>query len=153
MNRLTRRDLDGDPFLTPCDYKEVLERLAAYEDTGLTPEQVKHFFAGYLTADEAKAMYEDEKQRYDEWIAWKQAEAEGRLIVLPCKIGDIVYWNTGLDIRAYLVQGFIIDQESKFRLDLGDIQPVYPWKDHVFLSYEDAEKALNEASKRREAQG
>jgi hypothetical protein len=43
---------------------KAIDRLAAYEDTGLTPEE---------TEDIAKA------------------KADGRLVVLPCKVGDTVW--------------------------------------------------------------
>lgn len=81
MYRLTRRDLDGDPFLTPCDYKEMLERLAAYEDTGLEPEEIQRLIATNQT--HAK----NHREMFEELAKYKQAEAEGRLIVLPCKVG------------------------------------------------------------------
>lgn len=49
MNRLTRRFADGTAFV-PNEIKalhneqqEYINKLAAYEDTGLEPEEVKHF--------------------------------------------------------------------------------------------------------------
>lgn len=49
MNRLTRRFTDGTAFV-PNEIKalhneqqEYINKLAAYEDTGLEPEEVKHF--------------------------------------------------------------------------------------------------------------
>ena len=72
--------------------------------------------------------------------------AEGRLIVLPCKVGDTVYWNTGLDIVKARVADFIIDGAMQLRLNLPtlDIAPVYP-HDRLFLVREEAEAALEEA--------
>lgn len=64
MNRLTKRhntgvSWNGNPdHSTQVRYRELLDRLAAYEDTGLTPAEV---------AELAKA------------------KADGRLVVLPCK--------------------------------------------------------------------
>ena len=51
--------------------EERFLKLAAYEDAGLEPEQI----AEYLNAT-------------DEYV---RASEEGRLIVLPCKVGDTVY--------------------------------------------------------------
>ncbi|MFA5675420.1 MAG: hypothetical protein WDA65_02760 [Christensenellales bacterium] len=48
----------------PCLIPKMLYRLAAYEDTGLEPEEVAEL---------------------------AQAKADGRLVVLPCKVGDVVY--------------------------------------------------------------
>ena len=55
MERLVIKDADGNPYyydaerglklesyeVTPMQHREVLERLHAYEDTGLTPEQIR----------------------------------------------------------------------------------------------------------------
>lgn len=47
--------------------KKILNRLAAYEDTGLEPEDMAN------------------------WMDYFRAECEDRLVVLPCKAGDTVY--------------------------------------------------------------
>lgn len=64
-NRLTYMHKDGygvlKDFLDPC---EAITKLATYEDTGLSPAEV---------AEIAKA------------------KDEGRLVELPCKVGDTVY--------------------------------------------------------------
>lgn len=50
----------------------IADKLAAYEDTGLSPEEIKLNMDGL-----------------DEY---HKAEAEGRLVVLPCKVGDMVFY-------------------------------------------------------------
>ena len=128
MNRLTRRDLDGDPFLTPCDYKEVLERLAAYEDAGLDPEEIQRLVATNHT--HAK----NRREMFEELAKYKQAEAEGRLIALPCKEGTAVYRLTYNQHDGYSL-------EPRF-FQITDINSVGKT---VFLTLEEAEKALEEA--------
>lgn len=76
----------------------LLERLAAYEDTGLEPEQVKAFVS---TADNIVKLDINKIYPYAEitmygkplnhWRELSKAEQEGRLLVLPCKVGDTVY--------------------------------------------------------------
>jgi hypothetical protein len=66
----------------------VMNRLAAYEDTGLEPEEVAYFLGTTMSVKEAKTQYAEHKKRYDEWFAWKQAESEGRLQVLPPEVRD-----------------------------------------------------------------
>ena len=56
----------------------VKERLAAYEDTGLTPEEIKEDMPDVRKIEEKLAAYED-------------AEANGLLVRLPCKVGDTIY--------------------------------------------------------------
>ncbi len=99
MERLTRRDSVGQALLAP-EWEEkykahelidiLLECLAAYEDTGLTPAQIKYILPKQ-SAEEAVERMRDEKERYDEWFAWKQAESDGRLVVLPCAPGTEVW--------------------------------------------------------------
>lgn len=66
--------------------KELAARLAAYEETGLEPEELA------------------------------QAEKEGRLVVLPCSIGDPVFMGTGrYKITGYeedVCDGFYIGRDG-----------------------------------------
>lgn len=93
MDRLTKRDKGGNARMDcdKCDirYREgccsqrlcknsLIDRLAAYEDTGLTPEEIKEDMPDVRKIEEKLAAYED-------------AEANGLLVRLPCKIGDKVY--------------------------------------------------------------
>lgn len=61
-------------------YRDALNKLAAYEDTGLEPEEIAEVYRRF---SEARAIAEEFGQKYaeraDELL---QAEAEGRLLVL-----------------------------------------------------------------------
>lgn len=58
--------------------RKSLARFKAYEDTGLTPEEV--------------AMKRDALEEYHrEMYPLLKAKAEGRLVVLPCRVGDEIY--------------------------------------------------------------
>lgn len=112
MDRLTFRDEDGDVrFVEICDTKGNplpisqqhpiwAKRLAAYEDTGLTPEkfaEVKKLCEDYvdagLDAQFVQVCIDTARLGISTERMWElaRAEAEGRLIVLPCKVGDKVY--------------------------------------------------------------
>ena len=106
MERLTKRLEDGQavmdcsacgvswhkkrekdiPYCTALFCRNRLkERLASYEDTGLEPEQVlelKNFTQGGIH------KIDDGWKHVQELL---QAEQDGRLVVLPCKVGDTVY--------------------------------------------------------------
>lgn len=80
MKRLTKRENDGSIVIeNATKIAEAFERLAAYEDTGLEPQVIT------------------ETQEWMRPISFNRireimnAEAEGRLVVLPCKVGDTVY--------------------------------------------------------------
>ena len=124
----------------------VIDRFADYEDTGLEPEKIKSW-------DLRNNVWRDTWERYS------KAEHEGRLIVLPCKVGDTVYtaqrgvvselsvdhfelynvgielYNVGIWVSWNLISGIY----GKFRMDgfpASDIGKT------VFLTREAAEAAL-----------
>lgn len=67
----------------------LVERLAAYEDTGLTPEEVFALIKGWsdlcTTIGECGGI--------DRLRELAEADKDGRLVVLPCKVGDTVWAN------------------------------------------------------------
>ena len=73
---------------------DAANRLAAYEDTGLEPEEIKvheavKYNAGYYHGDEDRCRWiEKELGPIDHLRDLLQAEQDGRLVVLPCKVGD-----------------------------------------------------------------
>lgn len=78
MDKLTWYDEDGRLYCRR-GYEVALARLASYEATGLTPEEIKE-----LLHDTTGPLH----HKLGEWI---DADASGRLVVLPCKVGDTVY--------------------------------------------------------------
>lgn len=145
MERLTYCDKDGFPMMKKRGgFKQGgVELLAAYEDTGLTPELVRE------TAELAIWVHDNGLEKIKEWI---KADKDGRLVVLPCKAGDTVYEVTSRKtiseyrvktIRVELfctfiewdiVAGFV--DKSIFGVPVNEIGKT------VFLTREEAEKAL-----------
>jgi hypothetical protein len=153
MDRLTRTGQDFEnEFCSGCDcvyYGEpngcnhpdgncgsytyftlVADRLAEYEDTGLSPAEVAEL---------------------------AQAKADGRVVVLPVSVGDIVYADCCGDIIGWEVyqikmrsdapdeyyafgddEGYAADEMYFEKSDIGKT---------VFLARKDAEKALRECEK------
>lgn len=70
-----------------CSQRKVWERLKDYEDTGLEPEQVKE-----LAHDTTGPLH----RKIGEWL---DAEADGRVVVLPCKVGQRVFALLDTDKR------------------------------------------------------
>ena len=123
----------------------AMNRLAAYEDTGLEPEEVAYFLGTTMSVKEAKTQYAEHKKRYDEWFAWKQAEQEGRLQVLPCKIGDMVYYLRGLDILGDTVERIILDGiDNQVLVGAHKAFMFCDFGRNVFRTREEAEAALKE---------
>lgn len=94
MERLTYRPkepyiskLSGDLIeaYSDADIRDIINRLAAYEDTRLTPEQcenAKVIIESAFSDDTSKA------ERIRELL---KADKDGRLVVLPCKVGQRVF--------------------------------------------------------------
>lgn len=62
--------------------RAALQRLAAYEDTGLMPEEIADFRENYRAM---AAQFAD----------YKAAEINGQLFILPCRVTDTVYMIEG----------------------------------------------------------
>ena len=76
------------------------ERLAAHEETRLEPEDMKKAFnedATLKLAGQALGMSPDRLREL------AQAEKEGRLVVLPCDVGDKLYDVTLGEVREKIV--------------------------------------------------
>ena len=92
MERLTYRDKDGFPMMKKRgEFKRGgVERLAAYEDTGMTPERCAEF--ARADAEGRYIVMRDAKQ---EGVArlreLAEADKDGRRVVLPCQVGDKLY--------------------------------------------------------------
>lgn len=109
MKRLTIRHSDGRVSQPSTTAMEVLfYRLAAYEDTGLEPEEI---ITGKELAEIACGLELLKKYQelgnVDRLRELAEADKEGRCVVLPCKVGDIVFC---------LVPQWVIDSESNEKL-------------------------------------
>lgn len=104
---------------------DLRECLAAYENTGLEPKEITE----YLNAT-------------DEYV---RASEEGRLIVLPCKVGDTVYkpFLRPLSVVPMTVRRIVIDGiDNQIIVDGGRSFCFCDIGRTVFLTRERAEAAL-----------
>jgi hypothetical protein len=176
--RLTKRDTDGQAMMDCQKCKadwtgkhgkpmadctalycrnRLLDRLAAYEDTGLTPESVEALKLSIM----GKAITEITEFNGVPIARLKElaeADKDGRVVVPPCKVGDKLYEVTGrktisvykvkairvelfgLFIEWDIVEGFV--WQSLAGINAGEIGKT------VFLTREEAEKALKEVEQK-----
>lgn len=146
MGRLTYRDKDGFPMMKKRGgFKQGgVERLTAYEDTGLEPEEIT---AMQHTLDEYHKVADP----------LLRAQTAGRLVVLPCKVSDTVWvtrnpWTGKLlkkPIEAY-ANGMKKFSHGLYVNLLFDTRKINGTRDYeinhigktVFFTREEAEKAL-----------
>ena len=88
-----------------CIVPQLYARLGAYEDTGLTPGEVKSMqeehFSGLEMAKLHSALMELKK--------YQEADRAGRLVVLPCKVGDTVWAASGKIIKCEIDEMYLCD--------------------------------------------
>ena len=146
MERLTYRDKDGFPMMKKRGgFKQGgIERLAAYEDTRLEPEEID---MDHEAAEQLRQLCRNCDLDRLEKLA--EADKDGRLVVLPCKVGDTVYF--ALLGRIIEKQVFSIVSFSNSTIIYCDGTSEYFRPEDIgktfFLTREAAEKALEAAKK------
>ena len=98
MKRLTEYESIGGyaHAILTGDLDKAIMRLAAYEDTGLDPEKVTALQKDWS----ALCTGIGECGGIDRVKELAEADKDGRLVVLPCKVNDAV-WITGSVRRLY----------------------------------------------------
>ena len=137
----------GGCKLEDCPFETVVcEHLAAYEDMGLTPEEIKAPFTEDAMINLAAQALGVEPSRLRE-IA--EADKDGRCVVLPCKVGDTV-WRIVRDGEPHITRDEVRDMYFADDMTLcvelvgGRVTFTEKFGKTVFLSREEAEKALRE---------
>lgn len=167
MERLTEKHYLGTDHYMKCSgscnvdmdcidcpsFDRLVERLAAYEDTGLTPEEVSALVKDWSD----RCTIVGECGGIDRLRELAEADKDGRMVVPPCKVGDRLYEVTGrktisvykvrairvelfgLFIEWDIVEGFV--WQSLAGINAGEIGKT------VFLTREEAEEALEAMKK------
>ena len=111
MERYTENHYDGNGYYLICSgncetlncgdcgiLDKIVDRLAAYEDTGLEPEKVlPKEYAGEIMKSMILLKEYQKLGPIDRLRELKQADDEGRCVVLPCKVGQKVK----VDVRTW----------------------------------------------------
>lgn len=142
MDRLTyfenghwRLDFNGYQYRA-----DFVDRLAAYEDAGLMPEEVHSLWAEW----DAMMSVLNSTGGYDRLRELTEADKEGRVVVLPCKVGDTVY--KVITIQAQ--KPVMLETRVKTLGQAADVSQLIGKKNkviNIFLTREQAEAALEEA--------
>lgn len=154
MERLTIPDVRVDEHntrRTMIDGEAVREhamdfywRLKAYEDTGLTPGEV-HSMSGEWRA--MMSVLNSIGGGYTRLRELAEADKDGRLVVLPCKVDDTVYRivrDADPHITRDEVRNMYFADDMTLCVELISGRIILPEKfgKTVFLTREEAEKAL-----------
>lgn len=124
---------------------DFVDRLAAYEDTGLYPESVEALKLSMM-GKAISEITEFEGLPIDRLRELAEADKDGRVVVLPCKVGDTVYF--ALLGRIIEKQVFsIVSFSNSTRIYCGGTSEYFRPEDigkTFFLTREEAERAMQE---------
>ena len=123
----------------------VCDRLAAYEDTGLSPEKVSWM------KEVVEAAFDNDTSRIERAHNLHVADKEGRVIVLPCKVGQRVF--AMLDTDKHISECEVKQIGMGNKIGFIGLEPIGArgreygvalngFGKTVFLTSEEAEKAL-----------
>jgi len=178
VSRLTKKGFQFDSsyvasHLQSWSIAECMKKLQAYEDSGLEPEEVVQLVGEMRTAyDENQQAYAVDATGYEaKHIAdLLRAEANGCLLVTPCKPGDDVwflfpdavvpggYYVTNphrvieVGTRGFWVSGYA----GRDKNDIDDMAHFSPWSDignEAFFSEHEAREKLAAIVEGRQARG
>lgn len=132
-----------------CSQRKVWERLKEYEDAGLSPQAC-------VEAMEIEAGLSAEDYSIHRMVELMRADKDGRLVVLPCKIGGTVYLLLQDDVKhnpetcGWYISEDRVGAIAEGGFYLGDpADDVYVRNEEigeeVFLTREGAEEALRMA--------
>lgn len=133
-------------------FDRLVERLAAYEDTGLTPEGVEYALR-YLNSTSTAEIKGFEGVSVDRLLELAAADKEGRVAVLPCKVGKKIYYINGKYIIEVEVVHYTVDKNGAWLFVGETYNPETSGIYHcnmrteeigkdVFLTREEAERAM-----------
>ena len=102
MERLTYWNEEYGCWSYHCGSGEAANRLAAYEETGLTPQAC----AEAREAGKVLSSCDISFRRLAELLT---ADRAGRLVVPPCKVGDTVWAASGKIIKCEIDEMYLCD--------------------------------------------
>ena len=115
------------------------DRLADYEDSGVTPERV------VWMKEVIEIAFDHDKSRVERAHELHVADKEGRVLILPCKRGDGIYiCSAGRAWRFWVTDVSTLNGRTVLNVQgFGTIVADDVGKT-AFLSLEEAERALEE---------
>lgn len=162
MERLTEKHYLGTDHYMKCSgncnvdmdcidcpsFDCLVERLAAYEDTGLTPGEVHSMSGEWRTM---MSVLNSIGGGYDRLRELAEADKDGRLVVLPCKVGQRVF--ALLDTDKHISECEVKQIGMGNKIGFIGLEPIGArgreygislngFGKTVFLTREEAEKAL-----------
>lgn len=146
INAITCDEFSKDVFRQMA--RDLYGRLKQFEDTGMTPEQVVN------AKTIIKSAFADDTSKAERIRKLLAADDEGRVVVLPCKVGDTVYFVNAKHILEFTVVGYVVDETGISWVHSEHVDKTGNTNERTFspdrfgkttfLTREEAERALQE---------
>lgn len=120
-----------------CTQRLVWERLKQFEDAVQTPEKAA------WAKKTIEMAFSDDTSEVELLRELYKADKDGRVVVLPCKVGDVLYAAESAPVIPLHVMEVAIYLALEGE-DGGDYERISNIGKTVFLTREEAEKALQE---------
>ncbi len=132
---------------------DFVDRLAAYEDTGLYPESVEALKLSMM-GKAISEITEFEGLPIDRLRELAEADKDGRVVVLPCKVDETVYFVNAKQILEFAVVGYAVDETGISWVHAEHVDKIGNTNErtfspdrfgkNTFFTREEAERALQE---------
>lgn len=141
------RGRDKEKECVNCIVPKLYARVAMFEDAGVPMQKT------IWMKEVIEEAFDNDTSRIERAHELHVADKEGRVVVLPCKVGDTIYFAHAHPILQYTVTGYDMGKSSILHVrskhvDKETGQTFYftfspkALGDDVFLTREEAEKAL-----------
>lgn len=121
-----------------CIVPKLYARVAMFEDMELTYEK-----AAWMK-EVIEVAFDRDTSRLERAYEVNKADKEGRVVVLPCKVGDAVYFSThNRTICSHTIRRFERNKNGDYMCS-SLLIPIDEFGKTVFLTREEAERALQE---------
>lgn len=118
-------------YTAAWSYAELRGRLMQYEDTELTPEEID---MDHEAAEQLRQLCRNCDLDRLEKLA--EADKDGRLVVLPCKVGTATYYI------HYPIAFYLDKSEPEIKRGIFTLPDLDRFGHSVFLTREEADRAL-----------
>lgn len=104
INAITCDEFSKDVFRQMA--RDLYGRLKQFEDAVQTPENFYKMYGKFCLLESALKNYGSHYRMKE----LAEADKDGRVVVLPCKVGDTVYFVNAKQILEFAVVGYAVDE-------------------------------------------
>ena len=108
INAITCDEFSKDVFRQMA--RDLYGRLKQFEDTGLTPKEVTALRELFDYALKESKTLSEQLTLLKHIRELAAADKDGRVALLPCKVGDTVYFVNAKQILEFAVVGYAVDE-------------------------------------------